>query len=299
MAAPQGATSTDGIEGRFPDTAPGDTPALADSGESDPARAMRVDDAWFDAPVCRNCGAALATPHCGQCGQKRAQRFSWHDLRRETWEQWRLFEIVSLRTLWRLLSKPGVVAREYVMGRRKDHMHPLKLLLLMVALLVLMLGTNQYFAYHGYSRQADAALARMGELIQSYANWSFSLSIVAIFAASVLGFRRRLGYNALEHAVLAVYCQILIIAAILVSLLPTLVWDTPAFISAYKLQAGRWMYAVKLLIVGLAFKQFFLVDLRREWLRLAAALLLYAAVSWALLRLFAYAILKLVQFQLS
>ena len=259
----------------------------------------RFDESWFDAPTCRNCGARLDMPFCSHCGQKKSSRFAWRDLRRETWEQWRLFELVQARTLWRLVSSPGTVAREYVRGRRKDHFHPLKLLLVMVALMVLMQGYNDYFAHYSWSSRADRQLDRMGQLIGAYANWSFSTGILAVFAASLLVYRRRLGYNAMEHAVLAVYCQSIIIAALLLSLLPTLFMSAPGSGAAYR-DASKWyMYAVKLLIVGLAFRQFFLIDLRREWPRLLIALAVYAVASWVLLRLFAYAILKIVQYQVS
>lgn len=266
-------------------------------GAAGPKQPVRLGEAYFRAPVCRNCGVPLHTAFCSACGQKKASRFQWRDLRSETWAHWRLFEISSARTLWRLLSSPGYVAREYVMGRRKDHMHPLKLLLVMVALMLVVQHYNDFFAHYGYSSRADSQMERMAALIQSYANWSFSTGIFAIFAGSWLVYRNRLGYNAMEHAVLAVYCQIIIMAALVINLLPTLVWNSPAFVSAYK-DASKWyMYAVKAFIVGLAFRQFFLVELRREWPRLVAAVVVYLASSWVLLRAFAHLILKLVQLQ--
>lgn len=275
-----------------------DAPGLP-PGASAPAPPQRVDDAHFHAAVCRNCGAALHSPYCGRCGQKKAARLGLRELRQETWQQWRLFESATARTLWQLVRSPGQVAREYVLGRRKDHMHPLKLLVLLVALLVVLLNYGQWFSQFAYSTRQDAQVDRMVELVRSYANWSFTTGIFAIFAASWLVYRRRLGYNAMEHAVLAVYAQALVLAALVLNLLPTLLWNPPEFVAAYK-EASKWyVYALKLLIVGAAFKQFFVVDLRRGWPRLLAALLVYAAASWLLLRLFAYAILKIAQYQLS
>lgn len=277
--------------------------AAGDPGEpraaAGPQLPIHLDAAYFDAAVCRNCGAPLKTQYCGHCGQKKAARLEAGELRRETWQHWRLFEVGSARTLWRLITGPGDVAREYVMGRRKDHMHPLKLLLVLVALLVVLLNYGQWFSHFAYSTRDDAQVDRMVELVRTYANWSFTTGIFAIFAASWLVYRRRLGYNAMEHAVLAVYAQILVLAALVLNLLPTMIWNAPDFVSAYK-EASKWyVYALKLLIVGLAFRQFFLVDLRHGWPRLAVALLVYAAASWLLLRLFAYAILKIAQYQLS
>ncbi|MEO6364806.1 MAG: hypothetical protein ABIO38_01980, partial [Luteimonas sp.] len=136
-------------------------------------------------------------------------------------------------------------------------------------------------------------------LVQGYANWSFSLGILAIWAGSYLIYRRRLGYNAIEHAVLAVYCQILIIAAILLNMVPTLIWNTPEFVRDYKAMSANYLYAIKLLVVTVAYKQFLLIELRREWPRLVAAVLTYVATSWVLLRLYAALVLAIVQAQSS
>jgi hypothetical protein len=135
--------------------------------------------------------------------------------------------------------------------------------------------------------------------VQGYANWSFSLGILAILAGSWLVYRRRLNYNFIEHAVLAVYCQILVIAAVLINLLPTLIWDSPQFVRDYKAVSGGYLYAFKVVIVALAYRQFFLIELRREWPRLIAATLTYMATSWVLLRLYALLVLSIVQAQLS
>lgn len=252
-----------------------------------------VSQAWFDAPLCRNCGADLTTPYCAQCGQKAARRFAWRDLGREGWERLRLFELRFAKTLRRLVFSPGTVAREYVLGRRDAHMHPLKLLVALVAILVLLLATNRYFENFAYSG-ASSDVDRMAQQVMLYANWSFSLGIVAIFIGSVSVFRRRYGFNTIEHAVLAIYCQNIILAFIIVNLLPTLIWRDPAFILWHKTASQYYLYAVKLLVVGAAYKQFFRLDWRSDWPKLISACLIYAALSWVLLRIYALAILWLV-----
>lgn len=266
-------------------------------GAADPTLSISLDDAWFAPGVCRNCGAALVTPFCGQCGQRKARRFRWRDVGREAWERARLFESGVLRTTWRLVAHPGQVAREYVMGMRQRHVHPLKLLLFAIALLLLVLARNRYFGADALAHGGDAKLERMAALVQGYANWSFSTGILAILVASLLVFRRRLGYNAIEHSVLAVYCQVLVIGVILLNMLPTLVWNTPEFIRAYKAASGVYLYAFKIAIVAIAFQQFYLVSLRREWPRLLLAVAVYVAASWLLLRAYARLILALVEWQ--
>ncbi len=250
-------------------------------------------DTWFDAGECRNCGAALTTSYCGGCGQKAARRFVWRDIRTETWDRLRLFELPFARTLARLLVAPGTVAREYVMGRRAAHMHPLKLLVAVVAILILLLTANRYFGLYADVGK-DAVVTRMAQRVLAYANWSFSLGIVAIYAAAWFVFRRRLGYNAIEIAVMAIYCQSIILALVIVNLLPTLVWRSPDFILAHKAASQYYVPAAKMLIVAVAYTQFFLLKLRDDWPKLLLSCILSAAINWALLRIYAMSILWVV-----
>lgn len=264
---------------------------------SDPPRPTQLADTpvsteWFATGICRNCDAPRTAPYCGQCGQKAAARFTWRDVWKESWDRIRYFELSSAKTLGRLILSPGAVARDYVMGRRARHMHPLKLLVALVAALVLVLAASQYFqVYHFTGQNHD--VDRMAQRVMTLANWSFSLGIVAIFAGARM-FGRRLGYNAIEHAVLAVYCQNLILAVIIANLVPTLIWPDPAFVLWHKTASQYYLYAIKLAIVAIAYWQFFRLDLRRDWLRLAAACLIYVGISWLLLRAYALAILWLV-----
>lgn len=243
----------------------------------------------FDAPPCRNCGTAFSSLYCGHCGQKRAMRLGSRDLARETWERWRLFEAGSLHTAWELLSAPGRVAREYVLGMRRHHFHPLKLLLVAVTLLALALSRANYLQSHRFG-EVNEAMA----LVASYANWSFSLGIVAIFAASILVFPRRLGYRPIEHLVLAAYCHALILLLILINLLPLLFTPSPEFVQQHRLASSYYLFAIKAIVVAFAFKQFFVVDLRRRWWQLLPAVLVFVAVNWALMRLYARWVLWLV-----
>ncbi|KMS51924.1 hypothetical protein V474_02445 [Novosphingobium barchaimii LL02] len=252
-----------------------------------------VDQAWLDASTCRNCGATLATPYCGQCGQKAAARLAWHDTVRESWERLRIFEGQMLGTLARLLLTPGRVAQEYVMGRRSANMHPLKLLVALVAILALTLAANGYFGHYAFrGRNADVDL--MAARVMTYANWSFSLGIIAIYVGSWSVLRRRPGYNAIEHAVLSIYAQSVILGIIVLNMLPTLIWRDPAFVLWHKSASQYYVPAVKLLVVAAAYKQFFLLKIRTDWPRLLLACVIFAGVNWLLLRLYALLILWLV-----
>lgn len=261
------------------------------SSDVDDLTADTVTDAWFAAALCRDCGQPRQAPFCGQCGQKAAKRFVWRDIGKEGWDRFRFFEFKFARTLGRLVIGPGTVARNYVLGRRTSVMHPISLLIALVAILVLMLAANRYFANYGF---ADRDVDRMAERVMAYANWSFSLGIAAIWFASWSVFRRRLGYNAIEHAVLALYAQSIILAAIIVNMAPTLIWRDPSFVAAHRGASQHYLYVIKLVIVAVAYRQFFLLDLRRDWPRLLLACLLFVGASWLLLRAYAALILWLV-----
>jgi predicted Fe-S protein YdhL (DUF1289 family) len=252
-----------------------------------------VADAWFAEPTCRNCGVAMTTAYCGGCGQKAARRFAWGDFRKETWDRLRVFELQSVRTLGRLVVAPGTVARDYVLGRRTTYMHPLKLLVATVAILVLLLAANQYFGVYAGGRR-DAVLKRMASQVLAYSNWSFSLGIVAIVAAARIAFRGRLGYNIIEVAVLAIYCQSIVLAFISLNLLPTLIWRDPSVVLAHKAASQIYVPVLKTLVVAVAYRQFYCLSWRNDWPRLVLACMMFAAINWTLLRLYAWAILWLV-----
>lgn len=246
---------------------------------------MTVLASHFSEPLCRNCGFEQRTPYCPACGQQKAKRFDLGAVRTEAWQGWRLFEMETLRGALRLVRRPGTVAREYVLGARKKHVHPLKLLLVAIGVLLLVR------AYTPFDASTHAAQNSVLILIREYGKWSFSLGIVAIFGASWLVCRRSGAFNATEHLVLAVYVHFLVIAASVVNLLPTL--------RGYAGLPWFAMNTLEALIVALAFKQFFQLRWRRDALRLLLAGVLFAAIKALLLRAYAYALLRLVLSQVS
>lgn len=95
--------------------------------------------------------------------------------------------------------------------RRKDHLHPLTLLLLAIGMLLLVLGHTDY----PKPELPSEAAARMYALVSAYSKWSFSLGAAATYASAWLLFRRRLGYNATELLALALCCQAVFIALLM------------------------------------------------------------------------------------
>ncbi len=239
-----------------------------------------VDDAHFEAALCRNCGVERHAAHCGVCGQKAVARFSLRDVGDEVWQSWRLFELSFLHSALRLARAPGLVAREYVLGARKRHVHPLKLLLFAVALLVVLLDRT------GYLTAGQTQLSGQMQLVADWARWSFSLGLFAVLAATLAVFRKRLGYNLVEHLVLSVYVQFVSIAANALNLLPLLFLDAARWAVPWRQASAYYMTPLELAVVAIACKQFFRLDWRRDVWRIAAVLALFFLTKKALL--FAY-----------
>lgn len=244
--------------------------ALADTDEP-------LSDEHFAAALCRNCGAERHAPFCGECGQKAVGRFGVGDLWQEIWQQWRVFEKTMAHAAIRLVVQPGTVAREYVLGARKRHVHPLTLLLFAVGALLVLLDRT------GYLTSGQTELAGAMKVVVSWSRWSFSLGLFAVLAATWCVFGRRLGCNPVEHLVLAVYVQTLIVAVNAVHLLPLLFLDTTHWVPLWRKAALWTMSPVEWAIVAVACRQFFRLEWRADAWRIALAVVACIAIKKLLL----------------
>ncbi len=99
---------------------------------------------WVDqvgaAEICANCGRDSQTAFCSACGQRRL------DKRLEFWEL--LKDVVSRLLNWekgwgytfiQLCRRPGVVAREYCMGKQRRYVNPLAYFLIAAAAQLILL----------------------------------------------------------------------------------------------------------------------------------------------------------------
>jgi hypothetical protein len=80
-----------------------------------------------DNPDCLNCGTPLRGQYCANCGQRsRTRLISLWQLLKEAFGD--LFELDSRlwRTLGPLLSKPGLLTKDYLLGRRARYMPPFR-----------------------------------------------------------------------------------------------------------------------------------------------------------------------------
>jgi len=267
---------------------------LTDTIETRPPAALpAVPAGYFEAAICRNCGATLHEKYCHACGQKRVERLGTSHLRDEAWEKLRWFEADMAKSAFKVLFRPGRVAREYVLGQRKSHVHPLKLLLAAIVVLLLVIAQANYLG------SADETLNKALALVQAWSKWSFSLGILAILIASNLVFWRRQGFNFVEHLVLATYAQFVIIVANIVNLSPLLVDSSADLVAAHRFYTSYYMDWVEAGIVFLSFGQFFAIDWRHQWWWPLIGAVVFSATKEGLLYLYARAVIRIVLTQIS
>ncbi|HKY96926.1 MAG TPA: DUF3667 domain-containing protein [Gemmatimonadaceae bacterium] len=81
-------------------------------------------------PRCLNCGAELSGPYCSQCGQEDNElRVSLKRLFRDFLAEQVGLETKVPTTLWKLVSRPGLLTKEYLAGKRVRSLLPLRLYL--------------------------------------------------------------------------------------------------------------------------------------------------------------------------
>nr|WP_250812569.1 DUF3667 domain-containing protein [Neorhizobium tomejilense] len=250
-------------------------------------------DGFFQPAICRNCGTPVDGKFCAACGQKKSTRLCASHLRKEAWEKIRWFEADMAHSALRVVTRPGIVAREYVFGQRKSHTHPMKLLLASIIALLLVIAQVDYLGTD------DARLGRAIALVQAYSKWSFSLGILAVLIASKVVFWSRQGFNFVEHLVLATYTHFVIIVANIVNLSPLLLDSNVRLVKTHQFYTAYYMPWVEAGIVFVAFGQFFAIDWRQQWWWAAMGAALFYLTKETLFHLYARAVIRIVVAQLA
>lgn len=169
--------------------------------------------------LCKNCDAALDGPYCSQCGQKAlTERITLGYIIRSFIEALTNVEQGFWHTMRALLTKPGIVAREYLEGKRKPYFHPVRyLLILITAVTVITLVSGVYdlqqseilhLQNDALGLQPDektvANQQKVQEEIKKYLNLVALLTLPFISLVAFWLFRKR-AYNYAEHLVMVAF----------------------------------------------------------------------------------------------
>ena len=156
--------------------------------------------------ICMNCGAELHGPYCSNCGQKVT------DLKQSFWSF--LMEYLAnafqldtrlLPTLREMVIHPGRLTQEFFKGRINSYVHPLKMNMFMLVIVIAMVALFMSPSTNISDDQTNEALSSdLNSLIQTY------LPIFILLMTPVLGlvvqlFNLRKRRPFMEHFVFALH----------------------------------------------------------------------------------------------
>lgn len=181
---------------------------------------------------CLNCNAPLTSTQkfCGECGQKTAlKRVNLHDVLHDAIHYFTHADKGIFTLLKSLVLQPGLVAKEYVEGKRKKHFPPLNFFLIVAAVYLILgsitakysssahpkrSGTNSYQSGQQITTtdplKQTEGIKRMEKMVKIGRFFSRYSNYVAMLAAPLISFLiwllyLRGKYNYTEHLVANLY----------------------------------------------------------------------------------------------
>jgi hypothetical protein len=209
---------------------------------------------------CLNCQATLlaGSRFCAHCGQRAdVGRLSFPELTREFLHAFDARERGPLSFSWALLTRPGVVAREYVEGRRRRYYGPFGTLATVIGLTALVLQVSGF-----------RVLAQDGLTDDTVRFFEQHFNLLLLVQMPLLGMSapllfRGTGRTLPEHMALAAYA--LSVRATALLLLTLLAWSqslqAPSSSEVYAFWAAWYVY------YGWAASQFYRGSRTLLWLK--------------------------------
>ncbi len=228
----------------------------------------------MDQLSCKNCGNIYTESFCNQCGQKTTHRYTVPHVFHELVHTFTHADKGIFSFAWNIIRKPGIIALDFVEGRRKRHFNIFQYLLIIVGITTFLITKTHFMESSMQNmnsltgtkisgRQAEFQ-AEVVNFLQKYFN-ILQLSMVPVYAFFSWLFLGRKKYNYAENIVLltsvtaqtntiAVFYTLLaffisttsaILAYTIISLVIVLFGFAISFKQFYKLSVGKAiLYAV-------------------------------------------------------
>jgi Protein of unknown function (DUF3667) len=161
--------------------------------------------------TCINCSTTYTGSFCNNCGQKTPHRFTLSHIFHELIHVFIHADKSFLSLVPQLLFKPGIVALDYVAGKRKRYFNIFQYLLIIVGITTFLVSrthfmenvvkdVNSYFSNSFSARQLDFQQKAIS-LMQKYFN-VIQVALIPIYAFTCWLFLGRKKYNYAENIVL-------------------------------------------------------------------------------------------------
>lgn len=242
--------------------------------------------------TCKNCGQDFEKQYCNACGQKAAHRLDVKHVLHEVFHVFTHTDKGILSFIPKILIQPGIVALDYVEGKRRRYFNIFQYLVIVVGLVTFLVNKTNYMESMSRSMGgADASAAlndfvkQMNGYIQRYFNLISFAFIPALSFFAWLFFKRK-GYNYAEVSVLQTCLQAQSNTLSLFIFLPLLFLTPNSLHGVINLTST----VVVLVVHALGYRQFFKISWVRSVLAsfliyicftiLTAILVFLAAVIW-------------------
>jgi hypothetical protein len=167
--------------------------------------------------TCHNCGNGFTELYCNQCGQKQAHRITMPHVAHDILHVFVHADKGILTFIPKLILTPGIVAKDFIEGKRKIF-NPFQYLLLAIGVVVFLLNHSTFYEYLHQSNSERVsklplyirvAMDSFNHFVQKYANLISFLSLPLFAFSSWLIFKAK-GHNYAEHFTVQVFAQSMI-----------------------------------------------------------------------------------------
>jgi hypothetical protein len=118
------------------------------------------------ATTCLNCDTQVTDKFCPHCGQKvTVDRLTWHHLLKEVVHFFTHIEKGFLRTTKELITKPGIMHKNFLDGKRKTYHKPVSFLLIWVAVFLLITTLTKRFG--SFDKEMSSSFVNIGVELES------------------------------------------------------------------------------------------------------------------------------------
>lgn len=243
--------------------------------------------------TCKNCGNEFEGNFCNNCGQKAGlHRFTIKHALHDFFHTFTHVDSGLFFLIKELFIRPGIVAKEYIEGKRRKYFNPVQYLILAVAIATFL--TTNYTLMgptavkpEDYSQSSEIAkfFLQFNHFINKYFNLMLFVAVPFMAFFSWL-FYRKSGYNYAENVIMNVF---LAAQRTLIFILVT------PFLFLYK---NHWYITIGLyyiawvVYIGWGYVQFFNQKPMKVILKYIALILVFVPViqvlSWVIFYLFFY-----------
>jgi len=249
---------------------------------------------------CKNCDAVIDGNFCAHCGQKaEVHRITVGHVLHDLVHAFTHADKGIFRLAKQLLLKPGVVAREYVEGKRKRYFNPLSFLVLTMAISAWLSYKSGYF--ESMSRPRKPATAQIGKKVETEVDKvRQEASRINIEDHKIIGLALMAPLIAFLSWILFkgsgfTFAENFVLASFMFGLAN--LFKIFVFIPLHLLVPGKTILIdgifqlVFLVYVGISFKQFFRSNTGLTVVKSVAFLILFIALFWVFM--YSYAFVKI------